>query len=76
MTADRLRKLLRAVPFVPFDISLANGKIVHLPHPDFAALDPKGRILLAWYPDGVDFEIIDVALITNLSVKVPASAAA
>ena len=69
MTAAPIRELLRTMPFVPFDLHLGNGKIVHVQHPDFASLQPAGRILIVWRPDSEGFEIIDLLLVNNMTVE-------
>jgi len=68
MTADSVRKLLHAVPFVPFSIQLANGVILRVPHSDFALLTQGGRTLII-HTEGEDFEIVDVMLVTNINVE-------
>jgi hypothetical protein len=44
MTANRIRKLLHAVPFAPFKIHLPGGEKLRVPHPDFMSVAPSGRI--------------------------------
>jgi hypothetical protein len=40
MTSEEVRKFQRAKPFELFDIYLADGRIVHIPHPDFVYVPP------------------------------------
>ena len=68
MTAAPIRELLRTMPFVPFDLHLANGKIVHVQHPDFASLEPVGRTLIVWRHNGEGFEMIDLLLVNDVTV--------
>ena len=68
MTAAPIRELLRNMPFVPFDLHLANGKVVHVQHPDFASLEPAGRVLIVWRQNGEGFEMIDTLLVNNVTV--------
>ena len=42
MLSESLREHLRAVPFEPFAIQMNDGRRFEVPHPDFAALSPKG----------------------------------
>ena len=63
MTATELRKLWHATPFVPFNIILAGSEKLPVPHPDFFALSPKGRIAHIWREDD-DYTVVDVMLIT------------
>ena len=69
MTAAPIRELLRTLPFVPFDLHLANDQIIHVQHPDFVSLQPAGRILIAYGPDGEGFQIIDMLLVNNIVVE-------
>ncbi len=68
MTADTIRDFLRAAPFVPFSVQLANGRKVRVPHPDFASINPSGRTLIV-YSHGEHFEMVDVMLVTNVVVE-------
>ena len=76
MTAAPIRELLRNMPFVPFDLHLANGKVVRVQHPDFATLQPAGRIMIVWRQNGEDFEIIDLLLVNNVAVELGNKASA
>lgn len=75
MAPDRLRNQLKTLPFRPFTVELGSGKRVFIEHLDYAALSPAGRTLVIFHRDEMgeadddgDMEIIDVFLITNLSV--------
>lgn len=37
---DKIRELLRARPFVPFEVRLSNSETYRVPHPEWAALTP------------------------------------
>lgn len=39
---NELRKLWHAQPFMPFSIHLADGRELHVPHPDFFWMSSKG----------------------------------
>jgi hypothetical protein len=70
MAPDRLRATLTAMPFRPFVAEVAGGKRVAIDHPDYASLSPSGRTLIVYgYPKDDSMEILDVFLISNLSVK-------
>ena len=69
MTAAPIRELLRTMPYVPFDLHLANGQVVHVQHPDFASLPPAGRLLIVWRPDCEGFQMIDLLLVNNIVVE-------
>ena len=66
MNIEEIKELYRAIPFQPFDIVLTDGSTVHVGHPDFMALSPRGRTLFVYESDG--FRIIDIPLIVALKV--------
>jgi hypothetical protein len=68
MAPDRIRDLLKAVPFKPFTVELGSGKRVPVKHPDYALLSPAGRTLVV-HNDEENMEIIDVFLVTNASLE-------
>ena len=68
MASDGIRELIRAVPFRPFTVELGSGKRVFVQHSDYVALSPAGRTLVV-HDNEENMEIIDVFLITNVSVE-------
>jgi hypothetical protein len=42
-TTEQVRDALHAIPFRPFRIRLAGGRIYTVRQPDFVALPPRGR---------------------------------
>lgn len=68
MTTAEISDRLNAVPFIPFRVVTADGAEFQVPHPDFAATKKHGRYLLVLHEDDESFDIVDVALITRLSV--------
>ena len=42
MTIQQLRATLKAVPFRPFDVHMADGRSFHIRHPDFLLMSPSG----------------------------------
>ena len=69
MTIEQLRKLIQAVPFEPFTIHMADGRDVSVPHPEFILLPPQSRTFVVWEDDAKAFGIIDLLLVTQLTVK-------
>jgi hypothetical protein len=68
MTGDQLRTALKASPFRPFRLHLADQRKVDVPHPEFALLFPGGRHLIVATPGrDLAYESIDVALIVSLT---------
>jgi len=70
MTADAIRELLNAAPFVPFVIHFPDRPALFVNHPDFAMLSPSGGTM-AIYRENDALSAIDVALITELQEQPP-----
>jgi hypothetical protein len=68
MAPDRIRQVIGTLPFRPFTVELGSGKRVPVNHPEYVSLSPAGRTLVV-YDDHDAMEIIDVFLITNISVE-------
>ena len=69
MAPDQLRKALDTLPFKPMTIETGSGKKVLLEYPDYARLSPAGRTLVVFNTEDDAAEIIDVFLITSLSMQ-------
>jgi hypothetical protein len=67
MTVDHLRKTLQASPFQPFNVRMANGRIFHVPHPDFLSIFPSGRLATV-YDTPNTASIVDLLLMTELEI--------
>jgi len=67
VSPDQLRSTLRATPFIPFRIHLVDQRTFDVPHSEFAAMNPSGRVVHVFPPDREVAELIDVALIVSLS---------
>jgi len=52
MDIDKIRELVHAAPFVPFDIHRASGRVSRVEHPDFIALLPLGKNVVVFRLDG------------------------
>ena len=65
MTTGEFRTHLRAQPFVPFAIHLAEGRRIEVHHPENAMLNELGRTAAAVNAEGV-IETIDLLLVTSL----------
>jgi hypothetical protein len=67
MTIETIQRAFRAVPFVPFTLHLADGRSFHVPHTDFAAYHPRGRIVSVYPIDRPDApEQIDLLLVVSI----------
>lgn len=65
MTTEQLRKMHQARPFHPFDIHLADGRKLHVSHPELMAVPHPARTIGVGMPDGT-IEIVDLLLVTSL----------
>jgi hypothetical protein len=68
MTADKLRNLMNAIPFRPFQVHLPSGQSVPVPARDFAALSPSGRTLVV-LGEHESETVVDVMLIERLELQ-------
>ncbi|MBY0526464.1 MAG: hypothetical protein K2R98_23925 [Gemmataceae bacterium] len=68
MTVDQLRALLKAQPFQPFTVHLADGRHVFVHHPEYTVIAPSGRTAIIYQPND-EFNIVDLLLVTDLEVK-------
>jgi hypothetical protein len=75
MTMEELRKAQQEQPFVPFAVHMANGRSFSVPHPDFFALHPNGRIVVV-FEEGGGSHILDRTLMTEIEFKNNSSGAA
>ncbi len=64
MTVNQLREFLRAAPFRPFDIHLADGRALPVEHPEMVAIAPDQTIGVAKREGTI--EIVDLMLVTSL----------
>jgi hypothetical protein len=68
MTIETLDRAIHAAPFKPFAFRLADGRTLPVPHPDFVAFNPKGRIAVVMdEKDG--YEAVDLLLVVSLSYE-------
>ena len=66
MTSEKLRQVHRVRPFVPFDVNLADGRSFRVSHPEMVAIGARQFAII--YGDDEAFEIVDLLLVTSLSV--------
>lgn len=65
MTIQQLRAVLKAVPFRPFNLHMADGRSFPIPHPDFLIMSPTGRMGFAFGNDD-ECSILDLLLMTEI----------
>jgi hypothetical protein len=68
MTIQEIRKMYEARPFRPFDIHTADGRTIHVAHPEFMATAPRARTIVVYQTDG-SFDIVDLQLVSALRVQ-------
>lgn len=49
----------------PFEIHLADGRAIHVPHGEHVSVRPGGRMFLMWLPDG-GFELFNLTMVTSI----------
>ena len=62
-----LRELHEARPFVPFTLTLADGRKLSVIHNEFLYFFPSGRGMILTHPDD-RFTLIDLLLVTSADV--------
>lgn len=68
MSPPELREVIKAQPFQPFTLGLADGRIIPVPHIDYISLSPGGWTAIIWKDQGGYF-LVDVASVTALEVQ-------
>jgi hypothetical protein len=66
MTLDRLRAAVRAEPFRPFTICLADGRSFHVRHPEFVLITPEAARTFVVAESGEDYRILDLLMVSSL----------
>jgi hypothetical protein len=75
MTLEEVRSLVHAAPFQSFNMFLADGSFIRVPHPDFIAI-PGAGCTVALYKEGERAHtIVDLLLVTKLVVNGSAQSA-
>ena len=68
MRVDELRKALRAEPFKPFLVRVADGREYDVRHPEFMMIAPSGKTVAVYGPDDLA-DFIDTLMITSLHFR-------
>ena len=63
-----IRKLIDAVPFVPFAIHTADGGVLHVATVDHVAVSPGAKRIIVFSDDG-DYNVLSPLLIARISVE-------
>jgi hypothetical protein len=65
MTIEQFRLAIHEQPFQPFTIRMADGRTFEVPHPDFIAQSPSGRVVSVFKTDDT-CSLLDLLLMTEL----------
>lgn len=68
MHINELRKLQKAEPFRILTLHLTNGRSFVVPHPEFMAIAPNGRMVIVFDTAGLP-DHIDSAHIADIQVQ-------
>ena len=68
MTSDKIKEVMRAQPFKPFILHLADGRRINVSHPESISLSITGRVAHVFGPDETS-HFVDVLMITDLELK-------
>ncbi|MFM9058246.1 MAG: hypothetical protein ACKOSQ_03810 [Planctomycetaceae bacterium] len=74
MILEHFRSALRAQPFRPFVMHLADGRAIPVKHPELVVATSTGRTTVVVQPDDT-LNIVDLLLVTELEYREPADAA-
>lgn len=68
MIPNQIRELLRAAPFQPFRIHLADSRLLEVPHPEFVAIPPHARSIIVVDPLRLGgCEVVNLRLIVSMT---------
>lgn len=70
MDIEQLRELIRAQPFEPFCLVMANGERLSVPHEDFIWIMPNGRVVQVALPSGAS-RWVNLQLVAGLEKPLP-----
>jgi hypothetical protein len=63
-TRDQVRTAMRAQPFRPFAIKLADGRQFRIDHPEFIAVSPNGREMVIYDDEGMS--LIEMLMVVEV----------
>ncbi len=71
MISEHVNEVHQARPFRPFTLRLADGRGVHVAHPEVLAFLGAGRTIAVSDPKTDHFELIDLLLVNSVQVGKP-----
>lgn len=67
MTLDEIRKFQKQEPFEPFDIVMVDGRIFHVPHPEFIWVPPgRGTWVYVADPESGAADHVNTVVISSI----------
>ncbi len=70
MTTEHLIRFIMQRPFEAFTLNLANGRELHIPHPEFAQLGEFAVVVTVLLPTR-QIEVVDTSLIVSIRTIYP-----
>jgi hypothetical protein len=74
MNIELVREALHNQPFQPFDLRLADGRSLHVPHPDFVAVSTRRVVVIDSEERGMS--VLEPLLIVSIEIPAPAPSTA
>jgi hypothetical protein len=74
MNIELVREALHNQPFQPFDLRLADGRSLHVPHPDFVAVSNRRVVVIDPLDRGMS--VLEPLLIVSIEIAAPAPSTA
>jgi hypothetical protein len=68
-TRDQVRTAMRAQPFGPFRVKLADGRTCRIDHPEFIAVPPHGRAMVIDDDEGMS--LIEMWMVVEVRMARP-----
>lgn len=66
MTIEQLRRVWTREPFDPFEVYLADGRVIPVPHRDFMIVPPKAERTFGVADDEGVIETIDLLMVVSI----------
>lgn len=66
MTVEQLRRVWTQVPFEPFLVHLADGRVLRVPHRDFMIVPPTAQRTFGVADEDGIIETVDLLLVVSL----------
>jgi len=70
ISPGQIQSALKAQPFRPFRIDMADRREFEVRRPEFALVHPRDRWVMLTEDDG-SFDLLDMSLITSIHIEAP-----